>query len=238
MILALLKKEYFSFFSSLIGLGLLFIFFLTIGLYSWFFQGNIFDFGFAELSVFFVLSPWFFMFFIPALCMKLFAEEYELQTFGLLQSLPISINEIILGKCLGAFMVILTCLLPTLLYVYSIGQLGSPKFNFDTSIFMGSYLSILFLTIEFILLSTFASSLTNKQPLAFLLGFLFNFISWQLPEELSSIPLLDFLNLEITSLKFHFMNMNKGVLDLNDIAFFIGFGLIIYALISFQIRRK
>jgi ABC-2 type transport system permease protein len=235
---AIIKKEYFSFFSSLIGLGLLSIFFLTIGLYSWYFEGNIFDFGFAELSTFFELSPWFFMFFIPALCMKLFAEEFEMKTFGLLQTLPITVDEIIIGKCVGAFLVILTCLIPTLLYVFSIGQLGSPKYNFDSSLFIGAYLAMICLSFEFILLSTLGSSLSKKQPLAFLLGVLFNFVFWQIPEELKDIPFFDFLNLEVNSLKFHYTNMSKGVLDLKDLVFFVGFGLVIYAIIHVQIKRK
>lgn len=231
----LIKKEYFSFFSSLIGLGLLAIFFLTIGLYSWFFEGNIFDYGFAELSIFFEVSPWFFMFFIPALGMKLYAEEFEQQTFGLLQSLPLSLNQIIWGKSLGAFFVVITCLFPTLLYVYSIGQLGNPKNNFDVSLLIGAYLSILCISIVFILLSSLASALSNKQPLAFILGVFFNFFFFQIPDEIKNFSNL---NIELLSMKYHFLNLSKGLIDFSDLFFFVGFALIIFALILQRIRLK
>lgn len=232
------KKEYIAFFSSFVGLGLLTLFFTSMGLYSWYFEGNIFDFGFAELSTFFELSPWFFMFFTPALCMKLFSEEYELKTFGLLKSLPISTHGIILGKLLGVLLVVLSSLLPTFLYVFSIGRLGSPRFNYDHSLILGGYLSILFITSTFLLLSTLASSLTSRQPLAFLLGVFFNFLIWQIPEEVKSLPNLEFLSLDVNSLKFHFLNMSKGVIDLKDISFLVGIDLVIYSMLYVQVKRK
>jgi ABC-2 type transport system permease protein len=231
----LLKKEYVAFFSSLIGLGLLSIFLLTIGFYSWFFEGNIFEYGFAELSVFFEISPWFFMFFIPALCMKLYAEEFEQKTFGLLNSLPITSNQIVLGKTLGAFFVIITCLLPTLLYVFSIGKLGNPTNNFDVSLLFGAYLSILCISVVFIFLSSFASVLSNKQPLAFILGVSFNFAFFQITEELKGFT---YLNWELFSLKYHFLNLSKGLIDFSDIIFFTGFSLIFYSLILFRLKTK
>lgn len=231
----ILKKEYVSFFSSLIGLGLLSIFFLTIGLYSWFFEGNIFDYGFSELSIFFEISPWFFMFFIPALCMKLYAEEFELKTFGLLNSLPITLNRIILGKSLGAICVVITCLLPTLLYVLSIGQLGNPINNFDSSLLIGAYLSILCISIVFVFLSSLASALSNKQPLAFILGVFFNFTFFQVPEEFKTFTNL---NWELLSLKYHFLNLSKGLIDFSDIVFFIGFSLIIYSFLLVRLKAK
>jgi ABC-2 type transport system permease protein len=232
------KKEFLSFFSSLIGLGLLSVFFLTIGLYSWSFEGNIFELGFAELSTFIELSPWFFMFFIPALCMKLFSEEFENGTFYLLKSIPITVWKLVLGKCFGAYWVVFCCLFPTLIYVYSIGQLGSPKNNFDASLLIGGYLSILLITFVFILLSTLASSLTSKQPLAFLLGVFFNFFFWQVPDELKNLVYFDFFNFDINSLKFHFMQMSKGVLDLKDLLFFIGFDAMVLSLLYLRVLRK
>jgi ABC-2 type transport system permease protein len=232
------KKEFFSFFSSLIGLGLLSVFFLTIGLYSWSFEGNIFDLGFAELSTFFELSPWFFMFFIPALCMKLFSEEFENGTFYLLKSMPIALWKLILGKCLGAYLVVFCCLFPTLIYVYSIGQLGSPAYNFDASLLIGGYVSMLLITFIFILLSTLASSFTYRQPLAFLLGVFLNFFFWQIPDELKNLVYFDFFNFDINSLQFHFLHMSKGVLDLKDLSFFFGFGAMVFSLLYLRVQRR
>ena len=104
----IIQKEFNVFFTSFIGIGLMFSFYLLIGLYTWFFQGNVLDFGFAELSVFFDLSPWFFLFFTPAICMRLFSEEFELGTFNLLRSLPISIERIVFAKILSQIVLLAT----------------------------------------------------------------------------------------------------------------------------------
>jgi ABC-2 type transport system permease protein len=173
---AIIQKEFNVFFTSFIGIGLMFSFYLLIGFYTWFFQGNVLDFGFAELSVFFDLSPWFFLFFTPAICMRLFSEEFELGTFNLLQSLPISIERIIFAKILSQIFLLAIILLPTIIFIYSIGILSSPIFNIDFGIIFSAYLSLLLLIIVFVCLSALASSLSSKQALSFVLGVFLNFV--------------------------------------------------------------
>ncbi|RXK52137.1 ABC transporter permease [Aquirufa rosea] len=235
---AIVQKEYQAFFSSLIGMGLMVAFYLLTGLYTWVFEGNVLDFGFAELSVFFDLAPWFFLFFIPALSMRLFSEEYALKTFDLLRSLPVSGLDIILGKVLGTFAVVLTSLIPTLFFVYSISRLGSPVANYDSTLVTGGYISLALLGLAFVCLSALASSLTNKQTLAFVLGVVFNFIFWQGPQELALIPVFATWDIDLFSLNFHYRNISKGVLGIADIAFFVGFNLIAIGLLGYQLKLK
>jgi ABC-2 type transport system permease protein len=231
---AIVQKEFNSFFSSFIGLGLMVSFYLLIGLYSWFFQGNILEYGFAELSVFFDLSPWFFLFFIPAISMRLFSEEFEAKTFQLLRSLPIRLEYMLLGKWLSMALVLLCLLLPTLLFVFSVGQLGSPRFNLDVSVVLGGYLALFQLAISFISLSALASALTSKQALAFVLGVVFNFICWQGPQEISSFWGLDW---QFNSLAYYFQTMSRGVLPLSGIAYFLGFNGLVLAIIWLRLKR-
>ncbi|MFD3393887.1 ABC transporter permease [Aquirufa sp. OSTEICH-129V] len=227
---AIIQKEFKAFFSSFIGLGVMVAFYVLLSLYVWYLTGNILEFGFAELTVFFDLNPWFFLFFIPALAMRSFAEEFELKTFDLLRTLPISMESITLGKVLGLFLVVGVVLLPTFVFVYSIGQLGNPVGNYDASLVVGGYISILLLCYSFISLSCLASALVEKQALAFVLGVFLNFVCWQVPQELTS--------LETISLFEHYQVISKGVLELGSIAFFIGFNLIVFALIQLRLRLK
>jgi ABC-2 type transport system permease protein len=176
------------------------------------------------------LNPWFFLFFIPALAMRSFAEEFELKTFDLLRSLPISLESITLGKILGLFLVIVLVLLPTLIFVYSIGELGSPVLNYDASLVVGGYISILCLCFSYISLSCLASALVEKQALAFVLGVFFNFVCWQVPQEIPSLASF--------SLFEHYQVISKGVLELASIVFFIGFNLLVFALMQLRLRLK
>lgn len=112
----LLKKDVLAFFSSWMGWGTISSFFILMGVYVWVIDGNVLDYGFAELTVFFDLSPWFFLFFIPALSMNTFSEEIDRGTFQLLRSLPITTTQILMAKY-GALAVIVLCtLFPSVIF--------------------------------------------------------------------------------------------------------------------------
>ena len=211
----------------------MFSFYLLIGFYTWFFQGNVLDFGFAELSVFFDLSPWFFLFFTPAICMRLFSEEFELGTFNLLRSLPISIERIIFAKILSQILLLAIILVPTIIFIFSIGILSSPAFNIDFGIIFSAYFSLLLLIIVFVCLSALASSMANKQALSFVLGVFLNFVFWQGPQEITKIFNFDFT---FQSLNYHFQNISRGVLDFSSVFFYLGLILMIIGLIILRFR--
>ena len=224
---ALLKKDVLAFFSSWMGWGTISSFFVLMGVYVWIIYGNILDYGFAELTVFFDLSPWFFLFFVPALTMSSFSDEVDRGTFQLLRSLPISMGQILLAKLLALIFIILLTLLPSLLFVQTVAVFGFPKNNFDSSLILGGYIALFLLILCFVGLGVLASSLTKKQPVAFILGLVLNFVFWQGARELG-IDSLDLYS--------HYNRMSMGLLSFSDLIFFFGFFLLLWASIRFRLR--
>jgi ABC-2 type transport system permease protein len=228
--IAIIRKELSSFFSSFLGLGIMTTFYILMGIYLWWLDGNILDYGFAEMRVFFDLSPWFFLFFIPAISMRSFSEEFEMRTFNLLRALPISMQNIVNAKLLASLLLVLIILVPTGVFTYSISQLGSPTGNYDASLIIGSYVGLTLLCAVFICLSTLASALVSKQSLAFVLGLVFNFACWQGMQE---IP-----NIEIWSVYSHYQQMSKGVIDGSSVVYFLGLCLTIIGMIRLRLDFK
>ena len=165
--------------------------------------------------------------------MRLFSEEFELGTFNLLRTLPISIERIILAKILSQIFLLAIILIPTIIFIYSIGTLSSPAYNIDIGIIFSAYFSLLLLIIVFVCLSALASSIANKQALSFVLGVFLNFIFWQGPQEISKIFNFDFT---FQSLNYHFQNISRGVLDFSSVGFYLGLILLIIGLIILRFR--
>jgi ABC-2 type transport system permease protein len=165
--------------------------------------------------------------------MRLFSEEFELGTFNLLRTLPISIERIIFSKILSQIFLLAIILVPTIIFIYSIGTLSSPAFNIDLGIIFSAYLSLLLLIIVFVCLSALASSMANKQALSFVLGVFLNFVFWQGPQEMSKIFNFDFT---FQSLNYHFQNISRGVLDFSSVGFYVGLIMMILGLIILRFR--
>lgn len=224
---ALFKKDVLAFFSSWMGWGTISSFFVLMGVYVWVIDGNVLDYGFAELTVFFDLSPWFFLLFVPALTMNSFSDEVDRGTFQLLRSLPISMGQILSAKLLALIFIILLTLLPSLLFVQTVAVFGFPKSNFDSSLIVGGYIALFLLILCFVGFGVLASSLTKKQPVAFILGLVLNFIFWQGARELG-IDSLDLYS--------HYNRMSMGLLSFSDLIFFLGFFLLLIASIRIRLR--
>ena len=131
--IALFRKEINQFFSSLTGLLTIVIFLMVNGLFMWIFSGdfNVLDFGYANMDSFFMLAPILFLIFIPAICMRLFSEEYRSGTMEVLLTKPISIWNVVVSKYLAANVLVLFSILPTLIYFISIYFLGETIGNLD-----------------------------------------------------------------------------------------------------------
>ena len=130
---ALIFKEIRGFFSSLIGYVVISAFLLLIGLFLWVFPGpwNILSSGVASMDPFFTLAPWVLLFLIPAITMRSFAEERRSGTLELLLTRPLLEGEVVFAKFIAALALIFLSLLPTLGFVWIIGELGSPQWNLD-----------------------------------------------------------------------------------------------------------
>jgi len=223
----LFKKDVLAFFSSWMGWGTISSFFILMGVYVWVIDGNVLDYGFAELTVFFDLSPWFFLFFVPALSMNSFSEEMDRGTFQLLRSLPITSHQILLAK-FGALAFIVVCtLLPSILFIQSISFLGLPENNYDSSLIIGGFIALFLLVLCFVTNGLFASSLSKKQPVAFIVGLILNFVFWQGAKEVG----LDFMDLSA-----HYNRMSMGVLSFSDLLFFVGFIILLLGAIRLRLR--
>jgi ABC-2 type transport system permease protein len=223
----LLKKDVLAFFSSWMGWGTISSFFILMGVYVWVIDGNLLDYGFAELTVFFDLSPWFFLFFVPALSMNSFSEEIDRGTFQLLRSLPISTNQILFAKLGALAFIVLITLFPSVIFIQTISVLGLPTNNYDSSLIIGGFIALFLLNLCFIALGLLASSVSKKQPVAFILGLVLNFIFWKGAQELG----LDGLDLSS-----HYFRMSMGVLSFSDLLFFTGFITLLLGLIRVRLR--
>ncbi|MDO6759225.1 gliding motility-associated ABC transporter permease subunit GldF [Tamlana sp. 2_MG-2023] len=219
--LAILRKEINSFFASPIGYLVIAIFLTLNGLFLWLFKGefNILDYGFAELSSFFLLAPWILIFLIPAVTMRSFSDEKKQGTLELLLTKPISLFNIVLGKYFGAFILILIALLPTLLYVYTVYELGNPVGNLDMGSTLGSYFGLLFLVAAYTAIGVFSSTLSDNQIVAFITAVFICFLFYIGFEGIADFAASDFINQ--LGMSVHFKSMSRGVLDTRDIIYFI-----------------
>ena len=190
--IALLRKEINQFFSSVIGLFTIVLFLLTNTLFLWIFSGdfNLLDFGYATLDPFFMLSPIIFLIFIPAVCMRLFSEEYQSDTMESLLTKPISIWNVVFSKFLAANVLVLFAIIPTLIYFVSIYYLGETIGNLDIGGIMGSYFGLFMLSSTFIAIGIFASSISSNQVVAYLIAIVCNAMIYYGFDVLSNISFL------------------------------------------------
>lgn len=223
--LQLLKKEINSFFSSLIGYIVIIVFLLATALFLWVFPGefNILDGGYATLDPLFVLAPWVFLFLVPAVTMRLFSDEKKSGTIELLFTKPFTDLQIIIAKYLSGIVLVLFSLIPTLVYFISVYLLGSETGNLDIGGTAGSYFGLFFLAAIYVSIGLFASSITENQIIAFLLGLIlcfFFYIGFELISGLSFLENISELILNI-GINEHYKSMSRGVIDVRDLIYFI-----------------
>ena len=223
---ALFTKEINSFLNSLIGYVVIIVFLLSVGLFMWVFPGtdfNVLENGYATIDPLFLIAPWVFMFLIPAITMKSFAEEKKSGTIEILFTKPLTELQIITAKYLSGVVLVLFSLLPTLVYYYSVSQLGSPPGNIDEGGMWGSYIGLLFLGSAYVAIGIFASSLTDNQIISFIIAIFLCFVIYIGFSSLSSLALFGKADLFVDQLgiQAHYISMSRGVLDTRDIIYFI-----------------
>lgn len=238
--IAILKKELNLFFASPIGYLVILVFLIINGLFLWVLDGdfNILNAGFADLNSFFFITPWFFLFLIPAITMRSFSDEIRSGTIEILKTKPISAWEIILGKYFGSFLLIILALTPTLSYVYSIHQLGNPVGNLDYGSTIGSYFGLLFLAGSFTAIGLFTSILSNNQIVAFILGIIVTLLFYYGFEALNELISYDKIEIENLGMYAHFKSISRGVIDTRDIVYFISLTFIFLYLTKIKLDAK
>jgi ABC-2 type transport system permease protein len=223
--ISLLKKEIRSFLSSLIGYVVMAVFLLLTGLFMWIFPGdfNVLEMGFSNIDTLFGISPWVFMFLIPAITMRSFAEEKRTGTIELLFTRPISDIRIILAKYFAGLLLVVIALVPTLIYVISVYRMGNPVGNIDMGGTWGSYIGLIFLAASYVAIGIFASSITKNQIVSFLVAALLCFFMFVGFQSLGSFDLLGPLDSFVIGLGIqeHYTAMSLGNIDSRDVVYFL-----------------
>jgi len=221
--LQVLSKEFNSFLNSLIAYMVIGVFLTAIGLLMWVFpETSVLEYGYADMDTLFSFGPYVFMFLIPAITMRSFAEEKKTGTMELLLTKPLSDWDIITGKFLAGFFLIMVALVPTLIYYYSIYQLGNPVGDIDTPGVIGSYVGLVLLGGVFCSVGIFASSVTPNQIVAFIVA---AFMSFFLFSGFNSIAALniwtaDPLLVKQLGILYHYEALSKGLIDSRDLIYF------------------
>jgi ABC-2 type transport system permease protein len=220
------RKEIKGFFSSLTGYVAIVVFLVLTSLFMWVFPGqmNVIEGGYASLDSLFGIAPWAFLFLVPAITMRMIAEEKRMGTLELLYIRPLSEYQIIMGKFLASWSLVLLSLIPTLIFLFSVYRLGSPPGNIDMGGTWGSYIGLFFLGGIYAAIGLFASSLTENQVVSFIVAALLSFtMFWGFDEigQLAGSGKLQFFISRI-GIGYHYDSISRGVLDSRDILYFSG----------------
>jgi ABC-2 type transport system permease protein len=223
--ISLLKKEIRTFLSSLIGYVVICVFLLITGLFMWIFPGdfNVLDMGYANMDTLFMVSPWVFMFLIPAVTMRSFAEEKRSGTIELLFTRPLTDMQIILAKYFSGLLLVVIALVPTLIYYITIYKLGKPVGNIDSGGTWGSYIGLLLLACGYVSIGIFSSAITNNQIVSFLVSAILCFFMFTGFQSLGSFDLFGSLDDFIMKLGMqdHYASLSRGLIDTRDVIYFI-----------------
>lgn len=220
----LYKKEISSFFSSLTGYLTIIVFLVLTGLMLWVFRTsfNVLDYKYAGLDGLFLMGPFLYLFLIPAITMRMFAEEKRGGTMELLLTKPLSELSIVIAKFLAGVTLLVIALLPTLAYYWAVYRLGDPVGNIDTGSVMGSYLGMIFLGGAFVAIGLFSSSLTNNQIVAFIIAAVLCAFCYLGFDSLYALMHGRFaLLLRQLGLQVHYESISRGVIDTRDVFYFL-----------------
>ena len=227
---AIFTKEINGFFSSLTGYIVIIVFLLINSLFMWIFPGelNILDSRYAGLDTLFFLSPWVFLFLVPAVTMRMIAEEKRLGTIELIFSKPVTERGIIWGKYLASVLLVLLSLLPCFIWFLSVYLLGESPGNLDKGETWGAFIGLFFLAAVYVSAGIFASSLTDNQVIAFIFAVLICFVLFMGFDSIAYLPGLKKLDELIIRLGIneHYKSISRGVLDIRDAAYFVAVTLI------------
>ncbi|HHU35522.1 MAG: gliding motility-associated ABC transporter permease subunit GldF [Bacteroidales bacterium] len=222
---AILKKELNDFFSNITGYIVIIVFLVINSLFLWVLptEYNILESGYAGLDTLFIISPWVFLFLVPAVTMKSIAEEKRLGTIELIYSRPITEREIVWGKFFAAVLLVLLSLLPCVIYYISVYLLGETPGNIDKGGTLGAFLGLFFLAAIYASAGIFASSLTDNQVVAFILAVFICFFLYLGFDAFAYMPGLKKIDEIVINLGIneHYTSISRGVIDIKDAAYFV-----------------
>lgn len=220
---SIFRRELAAYFVTPLAYIFLVIFVALIGALTFYF-GDFYELRLADLGAFFGLHPWLYALLIPALAMRLWAEERESGTIELLLTLPVTTTQAVLGKFLAAWAFALLALALTAPMWWTVNYLGEP----DNGAIAAAYLGSALMAGGFLAIGSFASALTRSQVIAFIAAFVICFLllmsgfrmvldafsGWAPQAVVDAVASLSFLT--------HFQSISRGVIELRDLVYFIG----------------
>lgn len=243
--LSVCRKELRQFFSSLTGYIAIIVFLLLNGLLLFVVPANntldynILDAGYASLEPFFRLAPWVLLLLVPAITMRSFSEEFRSGTFEILRTRPLTNTQILLGKYLGAFVIVVISIIPTIIYAFAVKAL-SAKAGIDTGSIIGSYTGLLLLAAVFTAIGICCSSFTQNAVAAFLISLLACLVMYFLFTAISRMSMFsggaDYY-LAMLGLDFHYASIGRGVIDTRDVIYFFSI-ILLFSLITYKNLEK
>lgn len=228
---AIFSKELRSFFDSPVAYIVIVVF---LGLLGWFFTSSLFLANVASLRTVFEMTPFFLLFFGPAMTMRLISEEKKGGTLELLVTKPIMEYEIVVGKFLATWMLFFVTLLPTLVYFLTISFLG----KVDMGPIVGGYIGLMLVGGVFLSLGVLGSSLTENQIVAFIVSFLIVFVLFIFDKILMYFPGSIATILEYLAVDYHFSNIARGVIDTRDLVYYFSMMAVSLMIASVMLEKR
>jgi ABC-2 type transport system permease protein len=222
---SLYKREIGRFFSTLTAYVVILVFMLINSLYMWIFPGelNILDAGYATIDTLFIISPWVFLFLIPSITMRMFAEEKKAGTLELLLTRPMNDFQIIMAKYSAALTLVIFSLIPCLVYFLTVYFMGNPPGNIDTGGTWGSFIGLFFLAATYTGFGIFSSSITDNMIISFITAVCISFFLFIGFDYLSQLNIFGRAAAFVLDLGIyeHYKSISRGVIYLRDIIYFV-----------------
>lgn len=239
---AIFKKEIILFFSSLTGYLVAGLFLLVTSLFLWVIPGqmNIPMSGYATLEPLFWIAPWLFLFLVPAVTMRLFADEKKSGTLEILLTKPLRDWEIVGGKYFAGLLLVVVSIIPTFVFFYSLHKIAQPIGNIDHGAIWGSYLGLFLLGAIYTSIGLFSSAITSNQIVSFVISVAITFIFYSGFDALATIPALKSISSVLVQFGIdeHYQSISRGVIDSRDLLYFIGVSVVFLALTKLSITKK
>lgn len=235
------KKDFIQFIASKTGLIVGTVFWVILALFLWLMEGgyNILYSGLAELTPFFDLTPWLFIFLIPAVSMRAFAEEYRSGTIEILLTKPVTEGQVVVAKFLAVWLAVLLLLVPAVIYYFSIRRLAMPGETPDFGVIAASFTGLKLLAAVFAAAGVFISSTTSSQMSAYLGSLLVLFLLFYGAYGLGSFNLFGKWDYWVQNISFYtrYQHFTKGLIYLQDILYFLGWTVLFLGLSVVAVKK-
>ena len=230
-VIPIFRREIFAYFFSPMAYIVIAVFLLITG---WIFSSEMFLANDSSLRSVFSFIPFIFLFFVPAVTMRLLSEERKSGTIELLLTMPISDIEIVLGKYFAGLGLLLVALVFTLPYAFTIMILGEP----DIGMMITGYLGLMLMGASYVAVGTFASTISGSQVISFIIAFLIIFVLWLINKFLMLVPPAFVQFFQYLSIDYHFENISRGVIDSRDIMYYLSLIVFMLSLAKLSLESR